>query len=153
MAFCENCGAQVGPGSVVCPSCGAAVQGSAGAQAGMARAPAVAQYTPVTAAQARGFLASLFDLSFTSFVASKLIKVLYVIAIAVTAVVALSFALAGFSKDVASGLLMLIIVTPLVFLAGVIYARVVLEIIIVVFRMAEHLEEIAQQGRRAWGTQ
>jgi hypothetical protein len=43
----------------------------------------------------------------------------------------------------------MLVVAPLVFLATVIYARVLLEIMIMVFRMAEHLAEIARQGRRA----
>jgi Domain of unknown function (DUF4282) len=141
MAFCENCGAQLGGGAAACPSCGAARTPVPGQ-------PAVSQYVPVTAEQARGFLSSLFDLSFTSFIATKLIKVLYVLAIVGAGLAAISIAVAGFSQGTATGVLMLIIVAPLAFLAAVIYARVVLEIIIVVFRMAEHLAEIAEQGRR-----
>jgi hypothetical protein len=109
----------------------------------------VSQPTPsATADEARGLFSSLFDLSFTTFVTSKLIKVLYALAILFAALVAAALLVSGFSQGSLVGLLMLI-VAPIVFLATVIYARVLLEIMIVVFRMAEHLAEIAQQGRRA----
>lgn len=53
-----------------------------------------------------------------------------------------------FSQSTGLGVLVMLFVAPLVFLACVIYSRVVLEITIVVFRMAEHTAEIARQGRR-----
>jgi uncharacterized protein DUF4282 len=109
----------------------------------------VSQPAPsATGAQAPGLLSSLFDMSFTTFVTSKLISLLYAMAIAFAALVAAALLVSGFSQGTLVGLLMLI-VAPLVFLATIIYARVILEIMIVVFRMAEHLAEIAQQGRRA----
>ena len=49
---------------------------------------------------------------------------------------------------VALGVVMLIIGAPLYFLLVVIYARVFLEIIMVIFQMAEHMAEIAAQGGR-----
>ena len=101
---------------------------------------------PASGAEGRGVLSSLFDLSFTTFITSKLIKVLYAMAIALAALVAATLLVSGFSQGTLVGLLMLI-VAPIVFLGTVIYARVLLEIMIVVFRMAEHLAEIAQQGR------
>ncbi len=44
---------------------------------------------------------------------------------------------------------MLVIVAPVVFLALVIYMRVMMELIIVIFRVAEHLTEMTRQGRNA----
>ena len=109
----------------------------------------ISQHTPhITADEARGLLSSLLDLSFTTFITSKLIKLLYAMAIMFAALVAAALLVWGFSQGAVAGLLMLV-VTPLVFLATVIYARVLLEIMIMVFRMAEHLAEIARQGRRA----
>jgi hypothetical protein len=108
----------------------------------------VPQHTPPIAEEVQGLLSSLFDLSFTTFITSKLIKVLYAMAIAFAALVATALLVSGFSQGALVGLLMLV-VAPVVFLATVIYARVLLEIMIVVFRMAEHLAEIARQGRRA----
>ncbi len=45
--------------------------------------------------------------------------------------------------------LLLALLSPVLFLAGVIYFRVMMEVIMVIFRAAEHLAEIARQGRQA----
>jgi hypothetical protein len=66
----------------------------------------------------------------------------------ICALTALSIAASGFSQGTGTGLLAMVIVAPIVFLLGVIYSRVLLEIIIVIFRMEEHLAEIAERGRR-----
>jgi hypothetical protein len=97
--------------------------------------------------EASGFLSSLFDFSFTSFITTKLIKLIYALTMLVSAGFALFVAAAGFSMGSAVGLLTLVIVAPLTFLMSVIYFRVLLELVIVVFRMAEHLAEIARRGR------
>jgi hypothetical protein len=97
----------------------------------------------------QSFLGSLFDFSFTSFITSKLIKVLYGLLMAIAALYAIFFIIIGFSQGTGLGLFMLIIVAPIVFFLSVIYARVLLELIIVVFRIAEHTSEIAEQGRNS----
>jgi len=160
MAFCPNCGTQIADNVAFCPSCGKPAVGTGsgsassggagvvGAAYGAAPAPMAAQALPTNAEEAKGFLSSLFDLSFTNFVATKLIKVLFVLCIVISALFALGLAAGGFRQDTGTGLLMLVIVAPIVFLLSVTYARVLLELVIVVFRMAEHLAEIAEQGRR-----
>ena len=97
--------------------------------------------------QAKGFLESLFDFSFTTFVTSKLIKILYVLSIVCAALGSLFLIVIGFTLSTALGVLMLLIASPLLFLSSVIYARVLLEIMIVIFRISEHTAEIAAQGR------
>lgn len=93
------------------------------------------------------FIHSLFDFSFSSFITAKIIKLLYGIALAVSGLVSLFIIIFGFSNSFSSGLLMLIIVAPLVFIILTIYSRVMLELIIVVFRIAENTAEIASQGK------
>ncbi len=97
--------------------------------------------------QAKGFLESLFDFSFTTFVTSKLIKVLYVLSIVCAALGWLFLIIIGFTVSTALGVLMLLIGGPLLFLLSVIYARVLLEIMIVIFRISEHTAEIAAHAR------
>jgi hypothetical protein len=94
-----------------------------------------------------GFLASLFDFSFTTFITTKLIRVLYILGMVLAGFSALGFAFSGFAHSFFFGLFTLVIVAPLMFLAFIIYSRVVLELIIVLFRASEHLAEIARQGR------
>jgi hypothetical protein len=96
----------------------------------------------------KSFFASLFDFSFTTLVTSKVIKLLYALSVVAAGFGALGFIIGGFNNSVALGIVMLIIGAPLYFLIVVIYARVLLEIIMVIFQMAEHVAEIAAQSRR-----
>jgi hypothetical protein len=139
MAFCKSCGAQMYDNAAVCPSCGQAqVQGS----------PAYNAAPAAPAGAAPGFLSSLFDLSFTSFITTKLIKVLYVLGMVCSAFMALSFIITGLTQGGMVGLPM-VILGPIVFLAFLIYWRVVMEMIILFFRAVEYLGELVRQGRRA----
>lgn len=145
MAFCAKCGTQLAAGAAACSACGAPT----GVGTPAAPAPPPARYIPpVNAQQAAGFLSSLFDLSFTNFITTKLIKVLFVISIILAACVAIFLVMSGFARGAVEGILMLLIVAPLIFFFYVIYARVGMEVLIVIFRCSEHLEEIAKQGRR-----
>ena len=97
---------------------------------------------------AKGFFEALFDFSFTSFVTSKLVKLLYALAIVAAALGALVWIVAAFSASPVFGVLALLIGAPLFFVIGVIYSRVLLEIVIVIFRISEHVAEMAAQGRQ-----
>jgi Domain of unknown function (DUF4282) len=77
-----------------------------------------------------------------------LIRLLYGIGVVVAAVSAAAAILRGFQEGSGAGILALI-VAPLIFLLGVIIARVWLEIIIVVFRIAEYLRDMAGE-RPSW---
>jgi hypothetical protein len=96
----------------------------------------------------KGFFASLFDFSFTALITSKIIKLLYALSVVGAGLSTLAFIVSGFSNSVVLGMVMLLIGGPLYFFLVVIYARVFLEIIMVLFQMAEHTAEIAAQGRR-----
>lgn len=98
-------------------------------------------------AEAKSFFGSLFDLSFTSLITSKIIKLLYILSIIVAGLAALSLVISSFAASTAAGIFSLFIFAPLIFIVSVIYARVLLEIIIVIFRISEHAAEIAAQGR------
>jgi hypothetical protein len=94
----------------------------------------------------KGFFASLFDLSFSSFITSKLIKVLYVLTLILIGLAALAFIVSAFAESAALGLFVLVIVAPIVSLLYVIYARVFMEILIAVFRIMEtNVELVALQ--------
>jgi len=94
----------------------------------------------------RGFLGSLFDISFSSLITTKVIKFLYVLSMILIALGALAFVIAGFADSTASGLFILIVVAPLLSLLYLIYVRVFLEILIAVFRIMEtNVELVALQ--------
>ena len=61
----------------------------------------------------KGFFGSLFDLSFTSLVTTRIIKVLYVLAIIVIGLYVLIFIAGGFSRSSSAGIFVLLILAPL----------------------------------------
>lgn len=89
-----------------------------------------------------GFLRALFDFSFSQFVTTRLIRFLYAIGVLVAALTAVSAIIAGFNESGGAGLAALIF-SPILFLPIVIIARVYLEIVIVVFRIAEYLRDMS----------
>jgi uncharacterized membrane protein len=97
----------------------------------------------------KGLFGALLDLSFTEFVTTKLIRIIYVLQIIVAVLVSLSFLfgclMKGFLATIGG-----LIVAPIVFLMMVIVARVSLELVIVIFRIAEHVRDIAaaQKGEQ-----
>ena len=95
----------------------------------------------------RGFLGSLFDFSFSSFVTPKIIKVLYVLLTIWTLLLGLFFLILGFkSGGVVGGLAVLIIVEPIFILLTLGVYRVVLEAFMVVFRIYEETKKISERS-------
>jgi hypothetical protein len=95
----------------------------------------------------QGFLASLFDVSFSSLVTPRVIKVLYVLSMIIIGLFALFFVVAAFSNSVASGIVVLLIIAPLAGLLYLIYVRVLLELVIVIFRIMDTNVELVQLQR------
>jgi hypothetical protein len=93
-----------------------------------------------------GFFGSLFDLSFTSLVATRIIKVLYVLAIIAIGLYALFFIAAAFHDSTAAGLVVLLIVAPIFALVSLIYTRVLLEVFIALFRIMENTTELVARA-------
>lgn len=63
------------------------------------------------------------------------------------ALAALSLVVGAFQEGLLPGLLMLLFGAPLATLFMLVYARVVAELVIVVFRISENIQKIADQGR------
>ena len=99
----------------------------------------------------KGFLSSLFDVSFSSLITTKVIKVIYVLSMILIGLTALVFVAGAFSNSVAAGLFTLIILAPLAALLYLIYVRVILEVIICVFRIMESNVELVSLQRAATG--
>jgi hypothetical protein len=89
---------------------------------------------------------ALFDYSFTSFVTPKIIKVLYVLATIAVSLWTLALVLAGFNAGSGAGLFMLVIGGPLLFLLGMVYSRVLLELVIIFFRINGNVQDL-RDGR------
>ena len=100
----------------------------------------------------KGFVGALFDLSFSEFVTTKLIKILYIlllIIILIGLVVGLVTSFVSlFSRGGFLSGLMGLIFTPIGALIWVIMARVWMELIIVVFRIAENTTDLVQMKKQ-----
>jgi hypothetical protein len=99
----------------------------------------------------KGFLASLFDTSFASLVTPRVIKVIYIITMVVIGLAAVAWIIAAFADSVALGLVVLVIVAPLLALLYLIYTRVLLEVILALFRIMESNQELVQLQRTSVG--
>ncbi|CAN5848497.1 hypothetical protein BH20ACT7_BH20ACT7_16910 [soil metagenome] len=93
---------------------------------------------------------ALFDFSFTDFVTNRIIKVLYILALVGLTIFSLIFLVTGLGRGGGSALVALI-VAPLYFLFGLIYIRVLLEVIIVLFRIGENTAVMAEAMQRSGG--
>ncbi len=90
-----------------------------------------------------GLLGALFDFSFSTFVTTKIVKVLYVLGVALSALLALMILVGGLSSDSVLMALVCIVLTPIAFLIYVLLCRIWLELVVVVFRIAENTAVIA----------
>ena len=98
------------------------------------------------------FFKALFDFSFTEFVTTKIIKFLYVVTMILAALMWLGALIYCFTLGEAAVVIGAIIVCPIAFFLQVIFTRVGLEILIVVFGIAEHTRDMAWAmtgGRKA----
>jgi len=91
------------------------------------------------------FLATLADISFTEFLTTKLLKFIYVAAIGVCALWSIWILVIAARLSSITGILALFFV-PIAFLIGVTLSRVWCELIIVVFRIADHTADTAEQA-------
>lgn len=88
----------------------------------------------------------LFDLSFSEFVTTRVIKLLFLLGVVFAGLGTLVIIVSGFSAGIGRGLISLII-SPLVFLLYVLGARIWCEMIIVIFRIAENTSRMVGQQR------
>lgn len=98
----------------------------------------------------KGFLTSLLDLSFTSFVTTKLIKALYVVGIILLGLTYLGIAAATFQDSAGFGMFWLLILGPLMVFFYLLLTRVWLELIMVAFRIYENTRDQLAVVRAAW---
>jgi hypothetical protein len=84
-----------------------------------------------------GFLKNLFDASFSEFLTTKIIRVIYIIGIICCGLGALIFL---FSGDI--NFLLRLIGAPLAFFLYVILLRIWLEVVMVIFKIADNTDKM-----------
>lgn len=90
-------------------------------------------------------LGLLFDLSFTEFITTRIIKIIFVLGIIFSAIGALAVLFGAFSRGFGAGVLALIY-SPILFLLWVLGSRIWCELIIVMFRIAENTSRMVKQN-------
>jgi hypothetical protein len=97
----------------------------------------------------KGFFASLYDFSFHTFITPKIVQIVYVLWLIAIALWALAFLITGFAAQRSFlgdqqpnvfTILVHVIGAGVIFVAGSISARISLEFIMAVFRIAENTE-------------
>ena len=96
--------------------------------------------------QNKGFFAGLFDLSFTEFITLRIIKCLFILAIIGSGIFAL-VVLVSLINEGGINILFAFIAAPIVFFLYILGARMWLELIIVLFRIADNTTQLVEQGK------
>ena len=89
----------------------------------------------------KGFVGMIFDSSFSEFVTTRVIKILLYLAMIVNALWTIGIIVMGFKSGVGAGIIALIL-SPLIYIILMLVARIYLELLIVVFRIADELKSI-----------
>jgi len=131
--FCTNCGASNKNGAALCITCGESLRNNP-IEEKLSRLRGLDKVAP----NRFGFLHPLIDFSFHRSVTVKMMKFLYLLSILCAGLIALFLILLGFETSRWLGFFALLVGAPVVFLITVIFSRVFLEMILVVFRMADH---------------
>ncbi len=143
--FCASCGSQNEDDAKVCVKCGARF-GETHKEEKLVSIDTKAIKNQLFDKKT-GFFGALFDFSFTEFVTSRIIRLLYGLSIFLIGLGTLIFVIISFGASRTAGIFMLLIVGPLIFILGVIYTRILLEIVIVIFRIAEHTATMAGKSQ------
>jgi hypothetical protein len=88
------------------------------------------------------FFKLLFDFSFNQLISLRIMKWLFALSIFAASLMALFFVIIGFQASKAFGIFLAFIGGPLIFLLVVIYSRVLLEMMLVVSRMSDHMANL-----------
>lgn len=95
--------------------------------------------------QAKGFLARLFDFSFNTFVTPTIVSIIYGLMVLIAAISAIGGIIRSFGGNVLT-IIGSIIFAPIAFILLVLFFRIWLEVIIVIFKIAEDLHDINRRG-------
>ena len=93
-----------------------------------------------------GFLEGLFDLSFEKTVTRSVLKVVYVLVIIGLTLAYLAYSIAAFAASTALGIAVLVIIGPLVWLLELLLWRILFEIVITIFKIADNTRMMATGG-------
>ncbi|MDD3762349.1 MAG: DUF4282 domain-containing protein [Nevskiales bacterium] len=91
----------------------------------------------------REFLRQLFDMQFQQLITPRMLPTIYLLAIVASGYAVLAFAVEGFARSTGIGLFRLLVVAPAGFMVLVTVSRIALEFLLVVFRLAVDVSQMA----------
>jgi Domain of unknown function (DUF4282) len=94
----------------------------------------------------KSYLASLFDFGFNYFVTPKIVKFVYVLVTIIITLWELGFAIFAFRINAVLGIITLFILCPIFFVIYLSLWRIVLELVMVIFRIAGDIRSIRARG-------
>ena len=94
--------------------------------------------------QIRAVLDLVLDLSFKRFVTPRLVRMLYVLSLLAAVFYAGSWMFSGFKLGTLSGLFTMV-TAPVAFLLYLIFARVTVELILAIFRIADKIAPLSEE--------
>jgi type IV secretory pathway VirB3-like protein len=92
----------------------------------------------------KGLFASLFDFNISELITPKIIRVLYIIGVVMISIVSVVVFIIGLAQG-GVGILMALIGAPLMFILYIIFLRVNMELLIVLFNIHRELKDIRQK--------
>lgn len=98
-----------------------------------------------TAGNEKGLLASLFDFGFTSFITLRFLRIIYTLVVVIICGLALLFYV-SLARQGFGAFLLASVVVPVVTLLYLVFARVGMELIALLFRMGEDLKALRVGG-------
>ncbi len=140
--FCTNCGTSNKDIAEFCVNCGESLR-EVPTEEKRLRARVL---TNVLSLKKVNFLQVLFDFSFKQSISQKIMKCLYGLSILFAGLSTLLFIIVGFNVSMFFGILSLLIGAPLIFFLTVIYSRVLLEMILVISRIADRMATMGLTG-------
>ena len=93
-----------------------------------------------------GLVDALLDLSFRTAITPKIVRVLYIVGLIAAALFAGRWALPSFDRGIMGGMTSLIF-APILFVLYALITRMMLEVLVAVFRILEHLKSIDRKTR------
>jgi Zn-dependent protease with chaperone function len=107
---------------------------------------------PMSTAEAKGLLRSLFDFGFTSLITTKIIRFVYALLVVLYTLGAFGLFIAGLASGSATGVFAALILVPLGYIVYLILIRMWMEFLIVVFRIGDDIHAIRVGGQMGGGT-
>ncbi|MBX3142068.1 MAG: DUF4282 domain-containing protein [Trueperaceae bacterium] len=100
----------------------------------------------------QSFFSKLFDMSFTQYVTPSIIRIIFVLSIVMAGIAAIGVFTTASTTFGGAGVLLGLLLAVVGFILYVVFARMGLEVVIALFRIAENTRVIADNARRSNGS-